>query len=258
MEKCLSVYISSLSTPPPPPLLLPEPSSTLRRELTGLQTSETLQKPDLDVNKWCKGQKCRMPMRLVAHFFLCCERTNMFHEGVLKSGAACNSKRNFSLKKLPSNALWCSGFVGDALWLNSFDLSSCQTYWRSLIPAGLMLTAELPCCFQSEEVRCRPFTKKGQWQKIKTLTSSTDMVTLPLMMGGAPRKSDLASKWSDLLTVLHMLDCHVNKMWNGSINASSCTFEEYNWLSQLPSCMQTSVSLIGPSVKLKSPQIPNK
>lgn len=54
--------------------------------------------------------------------------------------------------------------------------------------------------FSWKEVRCHPFTKKGQkqLQKMKTLTSLADIV-VPLQMIEA-QKSDFTSKRSDLLT----------------------------------------------------------
>lgn len=132
MEKCLSVYISSL----PSSFLCQSPHQHRCRNWQSCEHFET----SLHITKWCKGQSCSMSIRMV-----CC--TLLFF---------CSHVQIFFIKRRAAkwNSLWKTlfkqpvmfGLVGCVLWLNSCDHPLCLTYWRSLIPAVAVLTVGLVCC----------------------------------------------------------------------------------------------------------------
>lgn len=98
------------------------------------------------------------------------------------------------------NSLWKPVFkrsvmfslVGSALWLNSCDLSLRRTYWRSLIPAGLVLSAGFTLLLAVDGSALASVHKGQPLSKRWSLWWAT--VTPPEMT--EPRKSNFTSKQS--------------------------------------------------------------
>lgn len=182
----------------------------------------------------------------------------------------CSHVQIFFIKRRAAkwNSLWKTlfkqpvmfGLVGCVLWLNSCDHPLCLTYWRSLIPAVAVLTVGLVCCTAIHPWRKGNHTAKDEpIDELQGYCNSTrdDGATKIgfRILGGAVIDSSSPPPQT------HMLDCHINNTWNGYINALSCTFEKWMCIIGFPSTVLysgLSVSLIGFSVKLKSPQNLNK